>query len=280
MHRQQIATKSVDLTWIFTQSLFAALNIILWSIFYAQVQKEHSKEELQTLLRTSHEGIYLAAERWPGVKSALALYGHLGAACLKIYDSETDSFRLVRSSSNQSLHEDPETFSTYPQPSSNSIIAVSTSSDHDSDRSIPTSVMLQANHMPLGNVNNSLSLLEHILPRSGISDVGRSDTTWPSLSTTPFGLNETHNHFSWNLPDLQLWTAPVQQSPEHNLGVIGDQYLQYFQLPYVPDQSTRRLSQEEQIELMNNLETDGLYGRTQEAPNEPSNYFPDLWYGG
>lgn len=107
MHRQQIASKSVDLTGIFTQSLFMALNTIPWSVSRAEVRKEQFEKETEKLLRTAQEGIRLAAERWPGVESALALYYHLGAACLKAYEYECESFtfRLAGSCSSKSAGE-------------------------------------------------------------------------------------------------------------------------------------------------------------------------------
>lgn len=99
MHREQIATGSVDLTWIFTQSLFMALNTILWSFSYPEIRREHPIEEVRHHLDVALEAIDLAAERWPGVESALLLYRSLVAACLKAYNSE-ESF-VVHSPSNQ-----------------------------------------------------------------------------------------------------------------------------------------------------------------------------------
>ncbi|THC99066.1 hypothetical protein EYZ11_001462 [Aspergillus tanneri] len=98
MQRQQIATGSVDLTWIFTQSLFMALNTILWSLSYPEIRKEHSIDEVRGHLDMALEGIMLAAERWPGVESALLLYKNLVTACLKTYNTE-ESF-VIHSPSN------------------------------------------------------------------------------------------------------------------------------------------------------------------------------------
>ncbi|KAL4875828.1 fungal-specific transcription factor domain-containing protein [Aspergillus karnatakaensis] len=100
MHREQIATRSVDLTWIFTQSLFMALNTILWSLSYPQIRKEHQLDEVQRNLEVALEGIFLAAERWPGVRSAGMLYENLIIACLRAYNTE-ESF-VVHSPSNSS----------------------------------------------------------------------------------------------------------------------------------------------------------------------------------
>ncbi|KAI9369956.1 fungal-specific transcription factor domain-containing protein [Aspergillus egyptiacus] len=105
MHREQIATGSVDLTWIFTQSLFMALNTILWSLSYPEIRKEHQLKEVERNLEVALEGILLAAERWPGVRSAGMLYENLITACLRAYNTE-ESF-VVHSPSNPSSHPTP-----------------------------------------------------------------------------------------------------------------------------------------------------------------------------
>jgi hypothetical protein len=98
MHREQMVTNSVDMTWIFTQSLFMALNTVLWTLSYPEIRKEHPMEEVQGYLDTALEVIVFAAERWPGVESALLLYKRLITACLKAYNTE-ESF-VVHSPSN------------------------------------------------------------------------------------------------------------------------------------------------------------------------------------
>ncbi|KAL2850911.1 fungal-specific transcription factor domain-containing protein [Aspergillus pseudodeflectus] len=105
MHREQIATGSVDLTWIFTQSLFMALNTILWTLSYPEIRKDHDLQEVQDSLAVALEGILLAAERWPGVRSAGMLYENLIAACLRAYNTE-ESF-VVHSPSNPSNSSHP-----------------------------------------------------------------------------------------------------------------------------------------------------------------------------
>jgi hypothetical protein len=90
MHRQQIKSRSVELTWIFTQSIFMAINTILWTLSYYEIRREHSKEEVTKHLEVALECISLAIERWPGVASALDLYTSLIEACLKIYDKDGD----------------------------------------------------------------------------------------------------------------------------------------------------------------------------------------------
>lgn len=273
MHRQQIATKSVDLTWIFTQSLFMALNTVLWSISYAEVREKHLKEELEKLLRTAHEGIRLAAKRWPGVESALALYDQLGAACLKAYDYGNVTFRLARSSSAKPRHGRSPRHHQPPKFSAVTSSLSSTHNDHRADRLLPTSYSLQTDRQPIPQAYSSPERSENTLSASSQSDSSQSDIIRQPTDTTTFNQSSGYDTFPLNLPDLRPWALPAQRVPEQYLGFIGDQYLQYFHAPYVHHQPIRRLSQEEQMELMNNLETNGLYGGTQNALNEPLTFF-------
>ncbi|KAF2121612.1 fungal-specific transcription factor domain-containing protein [Lophiotrema nucula] len=90
MHKKQIDTASVDLTWIFTQSIFMAINTMLWSLSYAEIRTAHSREEVEGHLAVAMESIELASVRWPGVASAVELYRSLITACMRIYDKDGD----------------------------------------------------------------------------------------------------------------------------------------------------------------------------------------------
>lgn len=115
-HREQTITGSVDLTWIFTQSVFMVFNIVLWTLSYPEIRKEHPIEEVQSYLDMALEVIVYAAERWPGVQSALILYKHLVAACLKAYSTE-ESF-VVHSPSNHPTPTSSQGVTTPPAMSS------------------------------------------------------------------------------------------------------------------------------------------------------------------
>lgn len=90
MHRAQIQTRSVDLTWIFTQAIFMAINAVLWTLSYYEIRKDHPREEVKEHLDVALLCIKQAAERWPGVASAIELYENLIRACMKIYDKDGD----------------------------------------------------------------------------------------------------------------------------------------------------------------------------------------------
>ena len=90
MQREQIRKRNVDLTWVFTQSIFMAINTILWSLSYVEVRRKYPKAHVQQRLDVAMDAIRLAAERWPGVASAVQLYQNLITATMRIYEKDGD----------------------------------------------------------------------------------------------------------------------------------------------------------------------------------------------
>lgn len=90
LQREQISLGNVDLTWIFTQAIFMAINALLWSLSFAEVRKQNPRQDVQKHLQTAMEAIRLGSERWPGVLSAIELYHDLISAILKAYDRDGD----------------------------------------------------------------------------------------------------------------------------------------------------------------------------------------------
>ena len=90
MQQAQIKNKNVDLTWIFTQSIFMAINTMLWSLSYDEVRRQHKREAVERHLGVAMDAIQLASERWPGVASAVQLYQNLIQAILGIYEKDGD----------------------------------------------------------------------------------------------------------------------------------------------------------------------------------------------
>ncbi len=86
MQHKQMDNPSIDITWIFLQSLFMAVNTLLWSLSYPGVRALHPKEEVQTLLDLGINVMESCTDRWPGSDSASGLYQRLGRACLKAYE--------------------------------------------------------------------------------------------------------------------------------------------------------------------------------------------------
>lgn len=86
--KRQLETKVVDLTWIFTQTLFMLLNTILWSLSYSEIRQQHPAHEVRLHVNNALTAIDYAADRWPGVQSALQLYDNLIRGCFKAYDND------------------------------------------------------------------------------------------------------------------------------------------------------------------------------------------------
>jgi hypothetical protein len=90
MTKRQIESKSVDMTWIFVQSIFMCINTILWTLSYSEVRRIHSRDEVEGHLGVAMESIRLCVDRWPGVASAMELYQNLIAACMEIFTKDGD----------------------------------------------------------------------------------------------------------------------------------------------------------------------------------------------
>ncbi|KAK3105463.1 hypothetical protein LTR53_018387, partial [Teratosphaeriaceae sp. CCFEE 6253] len=88
--REQITKRNVDLTWIFTQAIFMTINTTLWTLSFVEVRRKHCRAAVERHLEIAMEAIRLAAERWPGVASAVQLYHNLIDAVLKIYEKDGD----------------------------------------------------------------------------------------------------------------------------------------------------------------------------------------------
>lgn len=90
MQQEQIKVGVIDLTWIFTQQIFMAINTILWALSYSKIRQLHPREEVENVLQIALEAAERASERWPGVKSAKELYENLIAPCMRIYEKDCD----------------------------------------------------------------------------------------------------------------------------------------------------------------------------------------------
>lgn len=277
MQKDQIDRKSIDLTWIFTQSLFMALNAVLWGLSYREIREEHSLEEIEKYLIMAREGISLASERWPGVESALELYKYLTDACLKAYDGGHGPLRVLSSPSNRPSPASSQDVTTPPPLSSPSTVISSISNDYIANHSSSPFGYAAELEYPLDNRTS----ISPALSAQGNSDAQQSHTFPNVLSqprfhlTTPyddhnFDPASVYNPFPSTLPSLQHWPTPGSATSgaafslplhdhEYYLGSIGDQYSQYLHATYVAQQPVQSLSQEQQVELMRSLESDGLH---------------------
>ena len=94
---KQVETTVVDITWVFILALFMAINTILWTISYTEVRSQHNREEVRALMDIALVVVEKCRERWPGITPAGHLYSTLAKACLRSYDS-TDNAHLSSSS--------------------------------------------------------------------------------------------------------------------------------------------------------------------------------------
>ena len=265
MQRRQIASKSVDLTWAFAQSLFMALNAILWALSYPEIRREHPKAEVEKDINVAQEAIYLASQRWPGVESALELYDHLVVACLKVYDGLVDTPYIVDPASNKTSpasYSDAVTPPLLPSQYSPSTPSIPKSSPHHNQKapllSAPGYVEYDKGYGPRRSPTPSEHSLESSIPGSFRSAVSQQPSLHVSnpYPVAPYDPDSSYNSFPSVLSRQPHITS--QSSYNQNLGAIGEQYSQYLHAPYVSRQPLLTLNGEQQMELMRNLEMDGI----------------------
>ena len=290
LQREQIANKSVDLTWVFTQTLFMELNTVLWALSYPGVRKEKSRKDIEEYVQLAKDGIALASERWPGVESALELYENLAGACLKMYDGDAETSYVIGSPSSKPSRPLSHNDVTPPILSNSSTVASSSAS-----RKAPTTAASSSFGSYVGSDQASdLPSLSPASPRElGVAPAWPSDPLQdaelrqprfdytPGYQNTPFDPTSFYNALPTVVSNLQQCDSdhrgapfftgnPAFYMPSHDedfyLGTIGDQYSQYLHAPYIPHQPLQSLNQEQQIELMANLENNGL------GKNNPQGY--------
>ncbi|KAK4202411.1 fungal-specific transcription factor domain-containing protein [Triangularia verruculosa] len=77
-----------DQTWVFLQTINSSLNALLWSIGYAEVRAQNSREEVEQLVQDGINIITNFHPKWPGVEEAINLYQVLSKACLQSYNTK------------------------------------------------------------------------------------------------------------------------------------------------------------------------------------------------
>lgn len=278
LQREQIEDRSVDVTWIFTQTLFMELNTALWALSYPEVRREKPKAEIEEYVQMAQDGIRLASERWPGVESALELYENLIKACLKAYDSATPY--VIRSPSRKPSSASLRDTAT-PPPLTNS----STATSLIGSRNDPPTTRSPSLHGMPGIGSSSYQRLSSS-PTHSEYNLADSQQSMPyqaqfpgqpsfqymtTYHPTAFDPNSLYNTlpaattYPW-YTGLPVMFQPVQteafftpgKQAELQFDVIGDQYSQYLHAPYAPQQPLQSLNEQQQVELMTNLEETGL----------------------
>ena len=254
IQRRQIQERSVDLTWIFTQTLFMALNTTLWALSYPNVRMENPRSKVEDYLQTAQEGIYLASDRWPGVESALEIYDSLIYACLSAYGStERDSSTPAAST-----------------PISTPSTVYSALTPARTSETSGTSPKINNGHRQL-HFNDAVS---KPLPMQHMSlDLGRPHPNFPMIQATnaavstlpPLASNGAGLYTS--LSGLQPSFMGAHLGPEgfpslphdhsNSLDTAGDQFSRYLYPEFLSLEPLETLDQEQQSELMNTFERSG-----------------------
>ncbi len=285
--RMQIDTHLIDVTWIFTQAIFMALNTILWSISYPHIRQLHTKNEVESHVETALEAILLCSERWPGARSAFELYEKLATACIKVYDKTRDIPHTTHNISNQtspsSFHDFSSPSPPAPSHSSQTTISrtpsfqklteppTSTGYNFDANPNLPSSKHLSPNQQPQQRFSPPAQVHERYQqqPQPQYTDFPESSYHVPAQQPLPSSFPDP---FSWDtvyptsggIQPAPLSSPAMLADPNFFAGPLGSQYSDQIYSPYSImqhpqlQQGQGSLSQEQQLELMNNLETTGL----------------------
>ncbi|RDL41910.1 Zn2 DNA-binding protein [Venustampulla echinocandica] len=269
---KQMETGLVDITWIFLLAVFQSLNTVLWSISYPEVRAYNPKVEVEESVDIALNIIVNCRERWPGTAAASQLYSTLSKACLKSYDVNNISHPPSSLSANS-----PSSLTDANSPSASEHSSLTPESLAHSQNTLHTSppqfgyvfnqmpeqIPFDYNSMPPPQpAFRSNSIFG--APSSRQSD--RRFSYFPPEFTQPQNLSN-----AWNaMPDTQL--PPSQNDNRavvHPLVADDSNYTMnpapftfgtyvFGQQDYDVHMRQGSLSQQQQIELMQSLETDGL----------------------
>jgi hypothetical protein len=275
MQAKQMDAAMVDITWIFLLSLFMAVNTILWTISYPEVRSLHSKEELEEHIEMALDVIVKCRERWPGTAAASHLYTKLSKACLRSYDSNNSSNPPSSLSANS-----PSSLTDANSPSA---------SEHSSATTGSLAHSQKAFHSPPPQFGYVFDQMPEQIPAFDYSSASlqpsqpsfRSNSIFVSPSSM-----QTDRRFSYFPPEFaQPQTLPNAWNP---MGAASSQSQfpppmpapvnpaiadpSYFMQPtsysfgphmfnensFDTEMRHGSLSQQQQIELMQSLETEGI----------------------
>lgn len=300
LQERQVREQLIDVTWIFTQAIFMALNTVLWSLSYPEIRTLHPIEEVTTYIETALRAIDLCADRWPGVLSARQLYGNLIHGCLRAFDND----KSVTSPGSVSMRDysSPASQPATSPPSANGAPLYNAHSPHSTTQfstisSNPSSMNALARH----SSHNSITLnTQQLFPTSVApqSDASFSTASPPVLSHhSPYASPNYETHlqqfpFPPNTQSLPSWdsltSAPassgnfafanVSMEDQPWLASYGDVYSQYMgqTFPGQISQHMESLSEQEQLDLMESLERSQLPDLSSMVDNTTTFYTPQF----
>jgi len=271
MQAKQMETGGVDITWIFILALFMAVNTILWTISYPEVRSLHSKEEIEENISLALDVIFKCRERWPGTAVAAHLYSKLSKACLRSYDVNEGSHPPSSLSANS-----PGSLTDTNSPSASEHSSTTTNSLAQSQKPFHSSPAPQ-----FGYVFNQLPEPIPAFDYSSNHQNNHSGFRSNSIFMNPSSA-QSDRRFSYFPPDFTQPSLPNVWNP-NAIGTSEAQFTipapmsqrmdeEYFMQPatfsfgehmfqdtgFGTELRNGSLSQEQQIELMQTLEKDGL----------------------
>ncbi|KAG9229255.1 fungal-specific transcription factor domain-containing protein [Amylocarpus encephaloides] len=271
---KQVEAGMIDITWIFLLTVFQSINTILWAISYPEVRALHPKDELEENVDIALDVISSCRERWPGTAAASHLYSKLAKACLRSYDVQPK----VEKKTSLAPPSLPATSPPSSLTDANSPSASEQSSVTNGSVA-PSHVTFQTPPPPhFGYVFNQMP--EQIPPydysmpppqpsfrSNSIFQSGSSRQSDRRFSYFPPEFAQAHNLAnSWNpMTDAQSHSQPQPTNPAivdpsymmHNSPFSFSSYA-FGEQDYDVHMRQGSLSQQQQVELMQTLETDGL----------------------
>jgi hypothetical protein len=272
---KQMETAMVDITWIFLLALFMAVNTILWTISYPEVRSLHSKEELEEHIDIALDVIAKCRERWPGTAAASHLYSKLAKACLRSYDTNDSSHPPSSLSANS-----PSSLTDANSPSASEHSSATTGSLAHSQKAYQSPPQFgyvfdqMPEQIPSFDYSSSLQPPQpsfrsnsiFVSPASMQSD--RRFSYFPPDFAQPQTLPNAWNPMA--PPSLEpQFSMPAPLPPPPNPAIADPSYCMqpnafsfgphlYSQQHFDTEMRHGSLSQEQQLELMQSLETEGL----------------------
>ncbi|KIX04962.1 uncharacterized protein Z518_05834 [Rhinocladiella mackenziei CBS 650.93] len=285
LQKLQVEAHLIDITWIFTQAIFMALNTVLWCLSYPTIRQQHPREEVQVHIQDALRAIELCADRWPGVRSAYQLYENLVLGCLKAYEADkaaespasdyvSSTTQDISSSASQFANSPASTAGTSihgPQ-SPQSIHSVHTANhnfknaatsyiDHTKQQGyqpdmVPTTTQPQA-------LNNQY--LAPSVPQVDVQSLHYSLPGFDPHNATGYIPTTSQDSSNWTSAPMMPGIIPgITGSPNMNyddlpyLASFGQEYSRYMQHSYPSTYQMQSLSQQQQMELMASLERSQL----------------------
>ena len=214
VQKHQLEKGLVDLTWIFTQQLFMALNTILWSLSYSNIRQQHPAEEVRRHVTNCLTAIDMTADRWPGVQSARQLYENLIQGCFRAYDSDKTYAHSLQGQSPASMYEagtSPSQAPSYSPTSTNAVLTAPTSPSSYADSYAAFANPDQSTTLKIDTSGRSSQPQAGNMPNAGMEIFTQQQT-----SQTP--LEQSHSYsYQLNGQPIQPLIQPIYGLPNFEL---------------------------------------------------------------